>query len=159
MNFHMWNSRVYKHVACEISHLEFHVLKYVTREISHVKFHMWNFTCEIPHVKFHMWNFTCEISHVKFHMWRICHMGNTWVLRFTCVIGTSHCESHVNHMGNTSQFSVRAISLIKCMYEGDQTGDTYSTSGRTYVMNARLRWEVSCDRKPRKMSEDRWRLW
>jgi hypothetical protein len=50
-----------------------------------------------------------------------------------------------------------SISLIRCMYDGDQTGDTYSTSGRTYVMNARLRWEVSRDRKPRKMSEDRWR--
>ena len=32
-----------------------------------------------------------------------------------------------------------SISLIRCMYDGDQTGDTYSTSGRTYVMNARLR--------------------
>ena len=49
------------------------------------------------------------------------------------------------------------ISLIRCMYEDAQTGDTYSTSGQTYVMNACLRWEVSRDRKPRKMSEDRWR--
>ena len=78
---------------------------------------MWNFTCEIPHVKFHMWNFTCEISHVKFshvkfHMWRICHMGNTWVLKIHMCYWNFTCESHVNHMGNTSQFSVRAPSAF-----------------------------------------------
>ena len=73
-----------------------------TCEISHVKFHMWNSTCEISHVKFHMWNFTCEISHVK-NMSHVKHMGfeiHMCYWNFTC-------ESHVNHMGNTSQFSVR----------------------------------------------------
>ena len=89
VKFHMWNFKCWN-----MSHVKFHMWNF-TCEISHVKNMSYeNFTCEISHVKFHMWNFTCGISHVKFHMWRICHMGNTWVLRFTCVIGTSH----VNHM-------------------------------------------------------------
>jgi len=41
------------------------------------------------------------------------------------------------------------------MWDGDQTGEAYSTSGRTYVVNARLRFEVSRERKQRNMSEAR----
>ena len=95
---HMWN------FTCEISHVKFHMWKTCHMRISHVKFHMWNFTCEISHVKFHMWKFTCEISQVK-NMSHGKHMGfeiHMCYWNFTC-------ESHVNHVGNTSKFSVRVI--------------------------------------------------
>ena len=46
-----------------------------------------------------------------------------------------------------------SISLIRCMYEGDQTGDMYSTRGRTYVMNARLRIVVSRDINREKLAK------
>ena len=101
---HMWK------VTYELSHVKFQSLLTCrmwnfTFGISRVEIcHTWNFTCKISHVKFHMWNFTCEISHVK-NMSHRKHMGfeiHMWYWNFTC-------ESHVNHMGNTSQFSVRAI--------------------------------------------------
>ena len=107
----MQKSHVKSHIwtfTCEIpefinmSHVKFHSWNFTCGNMSHVKFHMWNFTCEISHVKFQLWNFTCEISHVK-NMSHGKHMGfeiHMCYWNFTC-------ESHVNHMGNTSQFSVR----------------------------------------------------
>ena len=104
-----------------MSHVKFHMWNFTCWNMSHVKFHMWNFTCEISHVKNMSYeNFTCEISHVKFHMWNftceISHVknmshGKHMGFEIHMCYWNLTCESHVNHMGNTSQFSVREIAI------------------------------------------------
>ena len=47
-----------------------------------------------------------------------------------------------------------SISIIKYICVGDQTGDAYSSRGRTYVMNARLRLATLGDMKLRNIRED-----
>ena len=42
------------------------------------------------------------------------------------------------------------------MYDGDQVVEAYSRIGRTYILNARIKFEVFLDRKLRFMSADRW---
>ena len=48
-----------------------------------------------------------------------------------------------------------SISLIKYKCDGDHTGEVYSKSGLTYVINARLRLTVSLVKKLLKISADR----
>ena len=48
-----------------------------------------------------------------------------------------------------------SISLIKYICVGDQTGDEYSSRGRTCVMNARLRLTTFRDMKLRYIRDDR----
>ena len=77
--------------TCSFPHMEFR-MRYSACGKTNMKSHIWTFT----HVKFHslltchMWNFTCEKQVIcEFHMWKTCHLGNTWVLRFRCVIWTT----------------------------------------------------------------------